>query len=127
MSSSTKRGTTAGFLIVGISLVGWWLFGWSVIRDHGHRSVSHRFFGRVTRIDLSSDRSPAIVRFVFPWSEPYEAGDPIDCTGAPPEIWRDDNGDGRWDIWIRRIQSERDHCINEYSVDVTEDGRPDVS
>ena len=50
----------------------------------------------------------------------------MDCTGAPPELWRDDDGDGRWDIWIRRIHSEKDNCINEYSVDVTGDGTPDV-
>lgn len=126
MSSSRKRLTVACLSIAGVLLVGWWLFGWSVYEDHGLRSVSHRFFGRVVRIDLTSDQSPAIVRFTFPWSAPYEAGDPVDCTGAPPELWRDDDGDGRWDIWIRRTHSEPGHCINEYSVDVTGDGTPDA-
>jgi hypothetical protein len=122
-----RQTSIIGCSIVAVALLGWWLFGWSNYEAGGLRSVSHRSFGRVTRIELSSDEDPGRTRVLFRWSQPYRPGDPVDCTGAPPEVWRDDDGDGRWDVWIKRVKSEKDNCINEYSVDVTGDGVRDVS
>jgi hypothetical protein len=89
----------------------------------------HRWFGRVTRVDLSFSAGGKIARerFLYTWGAPYEVGDPIaSCAAIPPEVWEDADGDGEWDIWRRRVgPDQRGECATEYRVDLDRDGRAD--
>jgi hypothetical protein len=118
-------------VLVTIAAIGiaWWLFGFSTYREGPFVTRMYRRFGRVTRIDLSAWNGQTITRerILYPWSEPYEPGDPItSCAAIPPEVWQDWNSDGTWDTWLRRVgPDQRGDCSTEYQVDLTNDGRPD--
>jgi hypothetical protein len=107
--------------------IGWWLFGTSVITERSSTMTFHRWFGRVTRIDVVFEGEKTLRdRFVYSWREPYEKGDPNGTCGGPPEIWEDRNGDGRWDTWMYRVGPDRSgQCSTEYRLDLNNDERPD--
>lgn len=127
-----KRDTRRLRLVAGIAgLLGvaWWLFGFTTHRQGPFTTRLHRHWGRVTRIDLSvtDGRRTTRERVLFPWSEPYEPGDPVSsCAAILPEVWQDWDGDGNWDTWLYRVGPDRQgECSVEYRVDLSGDGRPD--
>jgi hypothetical protein len=116
--------------IAALALVGtcWWLFGITFYKEGPHTMTLHRWFGRVTRVDVvSSAEKVTRLRILYSWSEPYEQGDPIgSCSSTLPEAWQDWNGDGRWDTWTYRVGPDRaGECSVEYRVDLNNDERPD--
>lgn len=118
----------AALVVLGVG-AGWWMFGWSTYRLNGSEMTTHRFFGRVTRIDsvVVANGKRLRERLVFSWSEPFVNRDPIsDCGAIWPEMWQDRNGDGRCDTWLYRVGPDSaGRCQVEYRVDTKGTGRPD--
>jgi len=113
------------------AIVLWWLFGVSIYREPKFNAtmISHRFFGRVTRIDYKVvDHGITYKeRWLFSWSDPYTEGDPItECAAIFPERWQDCNGDGKWDTWLFKIGPDSSgKCKIQYRVDTKLSGKPD--
>ena len=128
-STVIRRGVilaAAGILLSSV----WYLFGFKTeSTGDGWKWVLHRSFGRVTRIDhfRPANGSRPFERIVFPWSEPYEGGDPMtSCASIFPELWQDRNGDGKWDTWAKRVGPDADgECRVRYEVDTSGSGKPD--
>src|SRR5262249_17974338 len=120
LSHGRSAWRTVGMALV-VLAAAWWMFGFSVSRAGQFTHVSRRVFGTVTRIHIFEGTLRERERVLFPWSEPFEGGDPItDCAAIFPERWLDMNGDGRWDTWLRRLGPDGSgECRVEYRVDTT--------
>jgi hypothetical protein len=126
--TSRRRLAIPALVIAGLG-VSWWLFGFNT-HQFGESSItSHRFLGRVTRIDsvVVAGGRAVRTRQIYPWAEPFVNGDPMtDCAAICPESWQDRNGDGRWDTWIYRVGPDgAGQCQVEYRVDSKGAGQPD--
>jgi hypothetical protein len=106
--------------------VAWWQFGVTVYRLGDRTAVEQRVLGRVTAIHVLAGLAER-ERFLFPWSEPFEHGDPLtECAAILPEHWLDLNSDGRWDTWLKRLGPDgAGRCSVQYLVDTDLDGRSD--
>ena len=123
-----KRGALGAAAMLALAAIAWALFGWSTYTSKAGTLVSHRFFGRITNVDiyLAGARTP-VEHSVYSWSEPYAQGDPLtSCAAIPPARWQDRNHDGRWDTWLERTAPDvAGECGIEYRVDTTGRGVPD--
>ena len=121
----TTRSTVLGALLaLGLS---WWLFGITVVRLGSGTVVLQRVLGRVTRIYFLDPTFRETERLLYPWSEPYEQGDPMTfCASLVPERWLDANHDGRWDTWLLKLGPDASgECGLEFRVDTMLKGQPD--
>jgi hypothetical protein len=127
--STTSRIIRSAAGVACLLALAWWLFGFTTHQEGLFTTKFYRRWGRVTRIDMSADDGHRIMheRILFKWSEPYEPGDPAtSCTAIHPEVWQDWNGDGKWDTWLfRRNTNTQGECSVEYRVDLTNDGKAD--
>jgi hypothetical protein len=118
-------------LIFAAVALGWWLFGVRIDPEMGVRTVAWRWFGRYTCVDIFWEREgmKGRSRYLFPWSEPFTPGshpNPITSCHSIPETWEDWDGDGKWDIWMRRMPPDaRGECATEYRIDLDRDETPD--
>lgn len=106
--------------VIGVMASAWWLFGWSTPDE---RITLHRYFGRVTSVDIVDNESPRRMRAFYSWNDPY-TGVEGECGGTFHEYWEDSNGDDRWDLWAVRVEGPP-RCLWEYRVDTSGDGSRD--
>jgi len=109
---------------VGLSLLAWWLFGWSSVDNPALGIMEfHRSFGRVTNATIDTNRDGVIDgEWLFDWAEPYSN----EHLGGiqPYRLLREDrNHDGRWDTWWE--PADETDGVTRLSADTTGDGEPD--
>jgi hypothetical protein len=117
-------------ILLAITAVGWWLFGWST-EDNVALGVFtyQRFFARTTTVLLDSNRDGRPdARVSYSWNDPYEGIVDGVCVGSGTQMAEDRNFDGRWDVWTRNLgPASSQGCLIEFSVDTTGDGEADWS
>jgi hypothetical protein len=122
MTIGRRFGWTA--LAVATAFVAWRLFGLQFWSLGDHRYVARRVFGRVTRVHVFDRHGTEVSRIFGTWAEPLEGDPATECGAILPAQWQDDDGDGRWDRWARRVQSG-ERCFVEYRVDTDHNGAAD--
>lgn len=89
------------------------------------RYVAHRVFGRMVRLQAFDAHGVEVMRVMGSYEDSLDGCFPTTDCGAifPAQIF-DDDADGRWDRWSRRIRNG-ERCFIEYRVDTDRDGEPD--
>ena len=106
----------------------WWLFGWTSADNPSLGMFCYkRFFGRVTIVDLDSNRDgKPDARVKYTWNDPYKGIVDGICVLAGVPVLEDRDFDGRWDTWTVNLGPDDDgNCIYEFKVDTSGDGKPD--
>jgi hypothetical protein len=92
--------------------------------DGNGAAVGHLVFGRLVRAQYYDERGTEVWRRIGSYDEPLPCMAVTECAAIVLAELYDDDADGRWDRWTRRVrQGER--CFVEHRVDTDGDGAPD--
>jgi hypothetical protein len=90
-----------------------------------HDVVAHYVFGRKVRVQFFDSNGVEVWRVIGTYEDSLDGCMPAtDCAAIHPAALYDDDADGRWDRWSRRIQ-KGESCFIEYRVDTDHDGAAD--
>jgi hypothetical protein len=87
-------------------------------------TVVHLVLGRAVRQDVYDGRGVEVSRFMASYDEPLPCMTVTECGSIVQSEMHDDDADGRWDRWQRRVR-RGERCFVEYRVDTDHDGASD--
>lgn len=91
----------------------------------GGTVVGHYVFGRLVRLQYYDASGVEVQRVLGTYEDSLDGCMPVtECAAIHPAELFDDDADGRWDRWSRRIR-KGEKCFIEYRVDTDRDGESD--
>ena len=87
-------------------------------------AVGHFVFGRLVRVQRLDANGVEVHRVLATYDDPIGCMPTTDCGAIQLAELFDDDADGRWDHWQRRVRAG-ERCFIEHRVDTDGDGAAD--